>query len=84
MERFHQNTVLDALMKCILVFASIHIVILFFNAVMARSLLPFNIFYILNIQELSPTRFQDFAGNLMSMTIIFGVFFFFYYRNIKK
>lgn len=70
-------------MKGSLVFVAIHIVILAFMAIQQWSLIPFNVFFILDLHLLFPHLLDSPFNTAFSTLIVVGVFGFFYYRGVR-
>lgn len=83
MKQFHENRIIDTWMKGSLVFVSVHLIILAVMAFQQRSLVPFNVFFILDLHLYFPQLLDSALSTVFSALIVISVFGFFYYRGVR-
>jgi hypothetical protein len=80
-----KNKYIRVWVKGTLVFVISHLLILVYLSLKDQSLLPLNLFYILDLHLLFPRIIEGTMSTVLSFAIVFSVFGFFYWRDsIKK
>lgn len=79
-----QKKLLNTAKKTVLLFASLHIIILIYLALATNNPTFINIFSILDLQEFYPGIEKGTASMIISGLIVASIFVFFYYKDKKN